>query len=375
MMVGKFAYYLIFFFPFWMLFTNEHQANYLSNSVEHHVLVNHPGEKKPIKMVLIEVQNENGLPTEYYMDVESVICLKQVCKVIPVRLFWNNIGEYKKYELKKGATLEKYEADLFESADYDKLQHILSNTNSPFKDVSIGEILTVGDISDDVDAVSGATALELNEEDTVPGAALTCYTLWHWANGNVVSIIKETTGKSVSNSQLLEFLKRPNRTYFSIALKELTDRALFGESYLDAIFQSGFHDKSLLNISIKYLESAPSEIYFSSLKQMVNNGSKAQKIAALKSLQNTKCHVGNDYWDTLVLDLNHLHSFQEISMFLELMQLKNPHSKVIINQIFPLLEFDILIARRVYWYLKDKNLEMEQKQRIMQFYEVNKNKL
>jgi hypothetical protein len=374
-MVSKFALYIIFFFPFWMLFTNEHQANYLSNSVEHHVFINHPGEKKPIKMVLIEVQNENGLPTEYYMDVESVICLKKVCKVIPVRLFWNNIGDYKKYELKKGATLEKYEADLFESADYDKLQHILSNSNSPFKDVSIGEILTVGGISDDIDAVSGATALELNEQDIVPGAALTCYTLWHWANGNVVSIIKETTGKSVSNSQLLEFLKTPNRTYFNIALKELTDRALFEESYIDAIFQSVFQDNSLLNSSIKYLESAPSEIYFSTLKQMVNNGSKAQKIAALKLLQNTKRAIFNDYWDTLVLDLNQWHSFQEISMFLELMQLKNPHSKVIINQILPLLESDIIIARRVYWYLKDKNLEMEQKQSVRQFYEINKNKL
>ena len=131
--------------------------------IQHKIVVNHPGEKESVAVILNQNVDENGLPTDYYMDVQSVICLEQVCKVIPVRIFWNNLGEYQRYELENGATLEKYEDAIFDPEDYPKLHSILANIASPFKDVYIDEILTV--VDDESDAISGATALELDEED------------------------------------------------------------------------------------------------------------------------------------------------------------------------------------------------------------------
>lgn len=343
----------------------------------HEVVINHPGEKKPVETILNEFQNEDGLPVKYTMDVYSVICLEGVCKIIPVKLHWNAIGDYQKYELPQDATLEKYEADLFEPEDYIKLQSILSDNNSPFKEVYFEDILTVHDEhgDEDVDAVSGATALELDEKDTVPGAALTCFTLWHWANGNVISKIKQQTGKSASTEQLQEFILDNNNTYFHIAINELENRQLFSKSIIDAIIKKSLTDKSILRSAFKFLELAPSELYFYAAEHILNNGKPTQKVAAIQSLRLTNHTITKEYLNKNSEILNTLNSYQEVSLFLGLMEDKNPNSKVAITNTFPLLERDFLIARRAYWFLKNQELSSNQNKKINIFYSKFKNKL
>ncbi|MGJ8743964.1 hypothetical protein [Polaribacter sp.] len=349
---------------------------YSTKTIQHKMIVHHPGEKESVTIILNQVVDENGLPMSYYMDVQSVICLEQVCKVIPVRIFWNNIGEYQKYELEKGATLEKYEDALFDSEDYVKLQGILSNKESPFKEVYIDEILTVVDEHDDEsDAVSGATALELDEKDTVAGAALTCYTLWHWANGEVVKAIKEITGKSVTNSQLQDFLVEKNTTYFFIALKDLERRKNYTAPFIKRITKRVLEEESVLKSTFNYLEKAPSSTYFSALEDLFVKGEKAQKLAVIRSLQSIQQTIPNSYLDTLSNEVLKLSSFQEVSFFLDLMQSKNANSKKVVENVFPLLQSGFIKARRAYWFLKSQNLSAEQNETLNIFKIKNKSSL
>ena len=245
----------VFFFSFWFTLPSV-LLFYVDNQIvkEHNVLIKHPGEEKPIEVTLVEISNKEGLPVEYYMDVQSVICLQGVCKVILVRLYWDNIGNFKKYLLEEGKTLEKYKADLFDSSDYSKLHTILANPDSPFKDVRLNEVLTVVNELDthEVDAISGATALELDEKDTVTGASLTCYTLWHWANGEIISIIKNITGNSASSDNLFNFLINENKTYFFVALEVLNKRKIYTNKFVETIIQQSFKDENLLKTSIQY---------------------------------------------------------------------------------------------------------------------------
>ncbi|MDG1729616.1 MAG: hypothetical protein P8K68_14285 [Algibacter sp.] len=346
-------------------------------TISHEVIINHPGEKEPVETILEEIQNKNGLPIQYTMDVYSVICLEQVCKVIPVKLYWNNIGEYQKYELAKDATLEKYEADLFEPQDYIKLQSILSNNNSPFKEVYLDEILTVPDEhgDEDLDAVSGATSLELDEKDTVPGAALTCYTLWHWANGDVVLKIKNQTGKSVSTSQLQEFILDKNNTYFKIAINEFQNRKEFSKPVVDTIIKKVLIDSTLLRTTLSYLKNVSPELYFYALNRFFFEGEKEQKLAAIQSLRQTSHSISKDYLDKFSSKIKSLNSFQEVSLFLGLMEDKNSNSKVVIENSMTLLDADFLIARRSYWFLKNQELSNKQTNRLHAFYEKHKSRL
>lgn len=345
---------LFLMFPFWMfLFNKAHIITDKSIEINHKVVVNHPGEEVPVETILTEIQTKDSITVGYAMNVESVICLEEVCKIIPVRLFWNDIGVYQKYVLDEGKTLEKYEADLFEPDDYIKLHSVLANENSPFKDVLIHEVLTVVE-DDSVDAVAGATALELDEKDTVPGAALTCYTLWHWAHGDIIQTIKRKTGESSTNQQLMQFLSHENQRYYPIALEALEKRGNYALNTVQTVIERTSMNIDLTKASIQYLETAPDDIYRTALKEIFRKGDRLQRIAVIRSLLYSKKDL-TGYLDTYASEIGTLKSFQEVSVFLGLMEAKNLNSERINRALIPLLEREFLIARRVYWFLSEQN--------------------
>ncbi|SDW30509.1 hypothetical protein SAMN05444411_101451 [Lutibacter oricola] len=367
------------FFPVWVFFQSG-ESSYSSEfkKIEHEITVAHPGNEDNglEQSTLVEVRNKKGMAVEFYMNVESVICVKSVCKVVPVRIFWNNLGEYQKYELDKGVTLEKYEADLFEKQDYVKLHSILSNLDSPFKNVRIDEILTVADEThNDVDAVSGATALELDEEDTVPGAALTCFTLWHWAHGDIETIIRNFTGKSLKKQVFKNYLTSIKENEQLFAIEQLLETKNYKKNLVDAVINETSKNDNLLRSTFKYINNASDKKYFQAIEKLFLKGNEKQKIIALNSLLNSKRSVSSKYLDGLSKEVLSLKTYQEISIFLRLMKAKNSNSQEVIKHTIPLLDKDLLIARSVYWFLKDKNLSDKQQKKLAVFYSKNKNQL
>ena len=358
---------------FLVISANDVDVIYKTN--QYSVSINHPGENEPVKITLYQVLDKEGVPVQYYMDVPSVICLEEVCKIIPVRLYWDNLGEYQKYELEKGATLEKYKADLFEPEDYIKLQHILSDNNSPFKEVYYDEILTAPTSEEDVDAVSGETIIELDEKDTVHGAALGCYTLWHWANGEIVEKIKNLTGKVLNDNFLKRALKEKNRAYYFIGIKELENRKDFSSSFVNIIIDEVLKEDKLLKATFKYLEKSPSEVYFNAAKKIFLKGRKAHKLTVIRSLKYSTDNPKKEYLDNLSDEISSLHSFQEVSFFLDLMTAKNPNSKIVTANVFSILDAKIIIARKAYWFLKKQSLTPAQKEKLTVFYQSHKNNL
>ena len=64
-----------------------------------------------------------------------------------------------------------------------------------------------------------------------------------------------------------------------------------------------------------------------------------------------------------------------MSYFLDLMQTKNQNSKKVIQNTFPLLNLDFIIARRAYWFLKNQKTTSSQNKILIEFYQKNKNNL
>lgn len=349
--------------------------NSLHREVEHTVYIDHPGKEEAVEVLLVEVQDERGLPVSYYTDVNSVICLEEVCKVISVRLNWNNIGQYQSYELDPGQTLEKYEADLFESEDYKKLQSILKDEQSPFKELGIEEILLISGGVDGVDAISGATIIDLDDEDNVHGAALTCYTLWHWANGDIIKKIRWQTGDSATIPILKDFLFEENRTYFVIALREFRERQVYTDEIKNAIVEKVLNFHWLARFTYDYLKEAPLDYYLSICERLFFEGGKEQKLAVIKSLKNNPREIPLEFLDKLSNEFNKLDSYQETAALLELLEAKNPNSEVVSQNVLPLLKDNFLVARRIYWFLNKRDLTEEQQKVMNTFFEENKQRL
>lgn len=346
-----------------------------SELIKHEVSIKHPGEKQAIKGILIQIPKANGMHNAYYMDVESVICHLDYCKVIPVRIFWDDLGVFQKYTLKKGATLEKYKDDVFDDEDYIKLTSIMSNQKSPYKDVFIDEIIRVVDTNDDVDAYSGETAIVFDPKETVAGAALTCFTLWHWANNNDVKrIINTITSQSASEEQLINFLSA-SKKHASLSVQQAIKRRLYKPAFITAVTARVLTDNSIINTVIDYIEHGSSSAYSKTIKKLVNEGNEAVTIAALKSLRKQKHSLPNSFFDELCLDTQILESYPVLSNYLDLMTIQNPNSEIITKQIIPLLEGSFINARAVYWFLSNQKLSKSHQKKLDLFYNANSAKL
>lgn len=339
-----------------------------SRELKHEVQVLHPGinPSNTVACTLVQVrEKETG---EFYMDVDSVFCLDAKCAIVPVRLYWDELGFYNRYELAPGVQLEKAEGKFFSPEDYEKLHGILADRNSPLRDADIGKIVTYVNAGDVVDGSTGATVL-LHRDAAVKGAAWTCYTLWHWANGGVVPIIRQITADASSLDDLRADLENGDETRKIFALEQLTSRKAYDQPSVDAVIgqvQQGNED--LTKLALQYLNEAPAATYYSSMAQLFLAGNTKQRVMYLISLMETPHDPPPGYLDRLSRRLPGLESYYEAHLLLNLMTARNPSSADVVKQALPLLENkSFLVARRGYWFLREQQLSPDQQNTVDAF--------
>jgi len=69
---------------------------------------------------VVQILDSNGDPRAYFMDVDSVICADAKCESVTVRIHFNLLGDYERYELPSGRNLTEqppYESPLLPRLD------------------------------------------------------------------------------------------------------------------------------------------------------------------------------------------------------------------------------------------------------------------
>ncbi|WP_123896765.1 hypothetical protein [Aureibaculum marinum] len=345
------------------------------NEIIHSIKVFHKGISltESVDCNLIEVQNEYQQPIEYYMDVESVVCGDNHCKVDFVRIFWDIFGQYKRFELPDKVKLEKAEGKDFTAEDYEKLNSILHDENSSLKDVYKHEIVsTVG--TEGIDALSGSTIL-LEKSAYVKGAVWTCYSLWHWVHGDIKQIIRNITGKSQSIKSLQSYLSSNKKVKKLFGLEQLNHRKDYSEKSVQLVVSAIEQSSTLLKPSLLYLENAPNKVYINTIQKLLKQFESENRLFCLQHLLKTKQKLPLEFYYKLS-DLYKDFTYQEIHVLLKILNTKYDISPQMINHLLPLLNHnDFLIARRLYWFLQKQDLLQEQESRIQTFYLEWKDKL
>lgn len=346
--------------------------------IEHKVEVNHPAFEKgtSTSFILKEVESEAS-SSEFYLEVESVICVDHICKIVPVRIYWNAYGEYIRYELDKDIRLEKGEGEPFIDEDYRLLHKILKDKDSPYRDISYYEITHERVIGESqIDAISGATETVLKNGETVVGAAWTCFTLWHWVHGEIVQEIRRISGQKLSLDQLLENLKSKVVDYRVFAINELKRRKNFDPliiAYLIDVIPN--ETKEINKHAVQYIEQAPSAHYLAILGKLYANANQENRMLYLRSLSQSKVVGDQAYYDVFTKDITNLKSFQEIDIILNIVS----NSKVSpsqLQQISGLLNHkNFIFARRAYWFLSKQELSAVSKMELKEFYKKNYERL
>ncbi len=324
--------------------------------IAHEVVVNHPAfEKGDETNFLLKEKKISNDSSEYYLEVASVICVDHLCKIVPVKLVWNAYGSYLRYELEEHVQLEKGEGEPFTASDYSLLHQILKDVNSPYKDISYYEITHERIIGESqVDAISGATEVVLEKGDTVVGGAWTCFTLWHWANGEIVKEIKRISGAKLNKTQLLENLSADVDSHQIYAINELAERKVFDVAFIELLLQQSPQASKEINKHIvNYIEKAPDHLYYKLMGDFYQNVQPDYRLLYLNSLLRTnKVSTSQDY-QVYLDDITTINTFQEVNLILEVLDSQKLTSHQL-NQVVQLLSHDnFLISRRAYWYLRN----------------------
>ncbi len=338
------------------------------------VWLRHPtiNKNNPVAYSIIQTRDKKGIPSGYRLQVNSVVCLDNVCEIIKLTMVWDGTGAYNHIELPKGKNLtkgpstedERMSSDTsglaehvdFSEYDYTRLDSILSDKYSLLKYHQLEEMT-----ADSVDAKSGATS-ETIKRSVIPGAAYTCYNLWHWANGDVSAVCDSLTELSCGRPMLVEFLKSDSPNHISFALRHLTTHRIFDKEIVAVIQKSlqggDYHHTEGVLLYLKKASTQPDD-FTNYISDIFFNATSQTRVNILMLL-GKESDLPLPLLDSLSRKLPDFETYRETHLLLSLIEKYNYTSKVIQNHVLKALQNqDTFISRRAYAYLRKQNVDAD----------------
>ena len=338
-----------------------------------------PGQKSPKSCEVVLVPNSAGKPSAYYMDVPSVVCSDAKCKDVSVRLHFDPVGNYQRYQLPPGENLTKLGDKPFSTADHEKLHQILSDPYSQLKTIGMDEVTVPKSSAAGVpvvDAISQPTMLS-KQNAVVVGAAYTCCTLWHWSHGEVQNVIRDMTIQATDKQDLLRCLQSNIEKYVLFALEQFREQNLFDPDIIVAVVQVMRHgDEKLTDPALKYLAKASVETgddsLFRSSEDELLAANPRKRVQLLETLRETKQDFPPGYLGRFSSWLPRADSYYEVHLLLTLLEREKTPPEEAIREAMSLLQSDqALVVRRSYRYLKAQKLNPSQQKQLDAFEKEN----
>jgi len=353
------------------------------NTVPHRIVAKHPGiaANQPRPYTLSQTLDQHGRPAGYAMEVDSVICTDDVCKVVKVMIAWDALGVYQSYTLAAGSVLEKAKTTgskpsqktqawaEFTQADHAKLHQILRDSASVLRTQQLSSLDGYRHKSK-VDGVTGATPITLKNA-VVQGAALSSYHLWHWANGEVCATARELTHQRCDVEMLRDFLGRAEPHYVRFALEHLRLHKFFSLEFVSAVVEvCSQGDTARIDAGLAYLRAAlPADGFYAKRAMLFVECDGHNRIHLLQLLDAEK-KVSGGQLDRWSKGLESTDTYYELHLFLNLAEKHKHVSPQMLSQVSRFLESDnFFIARRAYRYLEKQTLDEPLKLRVEAFRE------
>lgn len=174
------------------------------------------------------LSDSQGNPLLFYSNIHTPVCIDGSCKPMYIEVYWNLVGDYVGYGVFEEELLTKFDHELFEKADYERLHTLLLDKNSILKRKELSDLFDVNAKpaekityqGKEVDAVSGATKKEI-KESVVEGALYSCFTIWHLVHGEVRNKMRQHTD-SVYTLELADyFLNSEYGAYQLYAIQQM----------------------------------------------------------------------------------------------------------------------------------------------------------
>jgi hypothetical protein len=207
------------------------------------------------------ISDKNGLPDTVQAFIKSPVCEKDKCYEIQIIMRWDLIGRFREYDTLTGQGLTKLDHIPFIEEDYQKLDRLLKDPNSPIGDYK-KEDLIHDTRKSDIDGFTGATIREINEI-VVGGGVYSSYTLWQLANRKFTDSIKRMTTSLLDQKLINKLISKHDLAvnYFIINNLNSSDFLNYRNEIIEMItINKGYFVKSAI-------EKMPREIFQDSIIQ------------------------------------------------------------------------------------------------------------
>lgn len=185
--------------------SNYQDLNISNDNIKHRVI-----ENNKTLLELVEKKDLSNNTLWYRAEIETEVCREGLCELAKINLYWDEVGNYLKFDLPESKELTKWDHIPFNSKDYQKLNDILGNPNSKLRDYTFNEINDViesgNKIDQEVDGLSRATPVMLSNT-VVEGAALSSYTFWHIVYGASMDTIKQHVKEKTDKKYICQKLR------------------------------------------------------------------------------------------------------------------------------------------------------------------------
>ena len=249
-----------------------------------------------------------GILEGYRAVVNTPVCEDERCYAVELEFYWDLIGNYAGYDTIVGMALTKLDHIPFTTEDYQKLNAILSNSNS-----SLGlydrEELVQSSRSSDLDGITGATRSEI-KNSVIDGAVYSCYTLWHIAHGQAVDSIRQATSRSFSKKLVQKLVRRQDQEINYYLIQYFTDEDFV--EYLREVFdclkvgEGYFVKKAVEQMPVAALVAPISQAYFTENFGQLDYFA---QLALLKKLQD--CQLEQDFKSALRKSMSDRNSYRD----------------------------------------------------------------
>ena len=327
---------------------------------------------------LIAYRDSQGFPSGYSMKLINKVCIDDVCKLVDVTLYWDAMGFYQRLEYPEDEPLTKLEHDPFNAADYKKLDTILKDRKSILKDHSLGFLATENNDAapvgsnktgeKDVDAVSKATPGEVKDA-VVKDAAWTTWVLWHYANTEIVAMLRKMTESGCSEKYLNHLLDSKDWRKIEFVLKYCLKQKSVPDQYVDKVVKllpsAGIDD---IELAIKYIQQASPDKNTGyrkllSIQATLNEYNASMVIELLEADKKLDQEILEELTSTLEGQ-----DYYPIHLALSLVESRKLFSRKVETNIVKLLKAkDFFIARRASEFLAKQKLSASAKKALEAF--------
>ncbi len=334
---------------------------------------------------VVQTIDQNGFPAGYSLTFETHVCVDEQCRMVRVTMYWDALGYYQRLEYPPELPLTKKKHVPFAAEDYAKLDRILKDRDSilgthPLETLvkPVKEAPEIAEIQDgpEIDGWSSATPQTVKDA-VVDDAAYTSWTMWRWANGEIVLKLQQITRQRTTPKYLRHLLQSEDRREVDFALKHILQHHPSDQQYVDDVFhilETG--DREHVSLALTFL-----------------NGAVKDKRQLHERLIESCCRMSANY-SPMVLDffaaqpdlpaetlerltgvLDRLPYFQ-IHLIFRLLDKREFFSEKVEADIARLLDNDnFFIARRASEHLMKQDLSAETKRKLDAFREQNRQRL